>query len=193
MTKCILIISALLITAGTAGAQAKKFDTTVALDKIGYRVQCSNKNDDDNFVTIVPVGFKIDQRNVDFNIKGKVTKAAIDDLNEDGYLDLAIFIYSGPNNDIGTVIGISSVTNKSLVPIFLPDIYTDPKIRDGYKGHDEFSLMVGSLMRKFPLYLPNDAPDKPTGGKRTIQYKVMSEQGRLMFKVQRMFDTKPDA
>jgi hypothetical protein len=193
MIKCIPIMSALLITAGTVAAQAKRFDTTVALDKIGYRVQCSNKSDNENYVSIVPVGFKIDQRNVDFPIRGKVTKAAIDDLNGDGYLDVAIFIYSGPNNDIGTVIGISSVTNKSLVPIFFPDIYTDPKIRDGYKGHDEFSLMAGSLLRKFPLYLPTDAPDKPTGGKRTIQYQVTSEQGRLMFKVLRMFDTKPES
>jgi len=193
MIKCFSIVGVLLFFAITVPAQSKRFDSTITIDKIGYRVQCNNKSDDDNYVTVLPVGFKIDQRNVDFNIKGKVAKIAIDDLNDDGYLDLAIFIYGGANGDIGTVIGISSVTNKSLVPIFLPDIYTDPKIRDGYKGHDEFSLMVGTLMRKFPLYLPNDAPDKPTGGKRTIQYKVMSEQGRLMFKVIRMFDTKPDA
>lgn len=192
MIKRIPLLAILLFSSAAIHAQAKKFDTTVTVDKMGYRVTSSNKSADDNYISIAPVGFRLDQRNLDFPIKGMVRKAAADDLNEDGYIDLAIYIYSGVNNEIGTVIGVSSSQNKTLVPIFFPDIYTDPKIRDGYKGHDEFSIMAGTLLRKFPLYLPGDAPDKPSGGRRTVQYKVMSEEGRLMFKVLRFFDTKSE-
>ena len=63
-------------------------------------------------------------------------------------------------------------------------------MRDGYKGYDEFYSLTGTLLRKFPIYLPDDTPGKPTGGKRTVQYKVMSEDGRLTFKVLRSFDVK---
>jgi hypothetical protein len=149
---------------------------------------------DNNYVTINPVNITLNNtRQLDFAVKGKVTKAALDDLTDDGEPDLIICIYSGPNNDIGNVICISyAKADKTVVPIIFPDIYTDPKIRDGYKGHDAFSLVVGTLMRKFPIYLANDAPDKPTGGTRTVQYKVMNEQGHLTFKVLRSYDTKPD-
>ncbi|HWB25359.1 MAG TPA: hypothetical protein VG738_07755 [Chitinophagaceae bacterium] len=174
---------------------AQKFDTTVKMNNEGFRVICSNKDLDNNYVTVQPVGITLDNaRQLDFPVRGKVSKAAIDDLNNDGEPDLVICIYGGVNGDIGSVIGVSYMkAEKTVVPIVFPDIYSDPKIREGYKGHDTFSLVIGTLLRKFPIYLPGDAPDKPTGGIRTVQYNVVpGEQGRLSFKVLRSYETQPE-
>lgn len=173
--------------------QAQKFDTTVLMQGQGFRVSSTNKTDDNNYVTVTPV--KINElRQLDFPVKGKVLKAAIDDLNGDGQPDLIMCIYGGAGGVIGNVIGASfDKPNKTMVPMVFPDIYSDPKLRDGYKGHDVFSIVIGTLMRKFPIYLPNDTPDKPTGGIRNIQYSVApGERGMLTFKVLRTFDTKPE-
>lgn len=172
---------------------AQRFDSTVTMQGQGWRVTCSNKDVDNNSVSIAPV--KINElRQVDFPVKGRVEKVAIDDLNDDGQPDMIICYYSGAGSALGNVIGVSfDKPNKTIVPITFPDIYSDPKLREGYKGHDVFSLVIGTLMRKFPVYLPNDAPDKPTGGIRTIQYKASpGDRGMLAFKVVRSFDTKPE-
>jgi hypothetical protein len=186
----VLFMPLFFMHAFTANAQVKKFDTTVKLNETGFHVVCSNKSAETNTVSISPVGFRIDQNSAMFQIQGHVQKAMTDDLNDDGFPDLVLCIYSGANGEIGTVAGISSAANKSFVPIYFPDIFLDPKLRDGYKGYDEFSTLTGTLLRKFPIYLPNDAPGKPTGGIRTVQYKAMKGDDKLSFKVLRSFDVK---
>jgi len=171
-------------------AQTKKFDTTVKMGDQGYRVQCSNKNADKNTVSVSPIGLKTDGPDPSFGVYGRVTKVFIDDLNDDGRPDLMICIFGGDNNEIGTIAALSYNANKSFEPIYFPDIYLDSKIREGYKGHDEFSGLTGTLLRKFPIYLPGDSPDKATGGMRVVQYKAMMENGHLSFKVLRWYDVK---
>ncbi|HVX52180.1 MAG TPA: hypothetical protein VHB48_18620 [Chitinophagaceae bacterium] len=178
----------------TGAAYAQRFDTTVKMNDEGFRVMASNKDFDNNNVTVEGIKLSLDNsRQIDFAVKGRVSKAAVDDLTGDGDPDLIVCVYGGTNNLIGNVIGISyAKAEKTLKPIIFPDIYSDPKIRDGYRGHDAFSLVVGTLLRKFPVYLQGDTDDKPTGGIRTVQYSVApGEQGRLSFKVLRFFDTRP--
>ena len=191
--RLVLLLSVLLPAAGHSYAQDRKIDTTVKFDKVGYRVTCSNKKADENMLSISPVGFKSEARPATFAIKGKVTQAAVEDLNEDGYPDLLIYVFSGAHNEIGNVIAITSTENKSLAPVYFPDIYEDPKLREGYKGHDEFSTFSGTVVRSFPIYKTGDAPDKPTGGKRVAQYKAMMVDGALRFKVIRTFDKQPES
>src|SRR5205085_2775603 len=123
-------------------------------------------------------GFRTDAKSPSFNIIGKVVKAMTDDFNDDGRPDLAICVYDESNNQT-TVAALSYTADKTFVPMYFPDIFLDPKLREGYKGHDEFSVLTGTLLRKFPIYLTGDAPDKPTGGIRTIQYKAVANEGRL--------------
>jgi len=171
-------------------AQSKKFDSTAKLGDQGYRVECNNKNADKNTVSVSPIGLKTDGPDPTFTVFGKVTKVFVDDLNEDGRLDLVICIYGGDNGAIGTVAALSYNADKGFDPIYFPDIYLDSKIREGYKGHDEFSDLTGTLLRKFPIYLPADTLDKATGGTRVVQYKAMKDNGHLAFKVLRSYDVK---
>lgn len=188
-SKCVLSLLTILFFCSTAlFAQVKKIDTTYKIGDVGYKLLCNNKNADDNTVTISPVGFKNTARNASFSVRGKVIKAEIGDLNNDGFFDLMIYIYGVPNAATGTAICISSVENTSLAPILFPDIYDNPKLRDGYKGYDEFFIKYGLLNRSFPVYKAGDTDDKPTGGKRMIQYQVATENGRPSFKVLRTYD-----
>lgn len=180
------------LSAAGVQAQTKKFDTIVKMGDQGYHVECNNKNADQNDVSISPVGFRIEGRNPSFKLYGRITKALTDDFNDDGRPDLVLCIYSESNNQT-TVVGLSYTADKSFAPIYFPDVYLDSKLRDGYKGYDEFSVLTGTLMRKFPIYLPDDAAGKPTGGIRTIQYKAMPDGPHISFKVLRSFDVKQNA
>ena len=68
----------------------------------------------------------------------------------------------------------------------------DPKLSVGYKGHDEYSLVEGNLMRRFPVYQKGDSTNfVPNGMIRQIQYRaVPTEQEGFKFKVLRSFEFK---
>ena len=172
-------------------SQSKKIDTTVKIGKTGYRIVCNNKAPDKNFATLKPVGFESGAREMEFYVKGRIERVEIEDFNNDGFPDMIMYSHGGVSaNDYVTVYAVLSAENKSFTPVFFPDILDDAKLRDGYKGHDEFTLMEGMIMRTFPVFKPDDTADKPTGGKRTIQYKLFSIEGGYRFKVIRTFELK---
>ena len=185
----VLFILIFLFSSASANAQLKKFDTTVKMGDQGFHVESNNKAPDKNDVSVSVINIKINSTNPIFRAPGIVTKAMVDDLNDDGRPDLMVCFYSGSNNEIGSIISLSPTADKSIEPIYFPDIFLDPKIREGYKGYDQFSTLTGTLLRKFPIYLSTDT-DKPTGGTRTIQYKVIKDEGHLSFKVLRFYDVK---
>ena len=107
----LLIASCSLLS---ASAQYKKVDTTMKLGKAGYRLYCNNKSVEKNNITITPVGFESGSREISFEVKGKVAKAEVDDLNNDGFPDMVIYLYSGVGNLFGNVIGILSNSNTAV-------------------------------------------------------------------------------
>ncbi|MCK9404601.1 MAG: hypothetical protein M0Q26_14510 [Chitinophagaceae bacterium] len=180
---------------GTAFLQAqvpfKKIDTTMKLGKSGYRLTCSNKGTDKNTTSVSPIGFDKAVREFSFDIKGRITKAEVDDVNRDGYPDLVIYVMNNDSIPKGNVIGISSEKNENVAPILFPDIYDDPKLRIGYKGNDTYFLMEGNLMRRFPVY-PADSASLTSGTGtlyRQIQYQVIpGDRGGYKFKPLRSYE-----
>ncbi len=169
--------------------QVRKIDTTMKLGNIGFKLVCSNKNEDKNFVTVSPIGFGSGARDVSFEVKGRIRKAEVDDLNNDFYPDMVMYVYTNDPNDKGTVVGISSIKNETLAGIGFPDIVDDPKLRTGYKGFDTFMLMEGTLMRRFPVYTADSIGAQKTGMYRQIQYKVaLGDRGMLTFKPIRSYE-----
>jgi hypothetical protein len=186
------ILLATLLPGVSANSQVilPKFDTTVKVGKVGYRVSCKNKNYDENQLEVRPVGFDSQAREMNFMLRGRVAKAEIDDLNGDGYPDLVLYVYMDSSANFGTVYAFVSKENKSITGCVLPDPIMDGKINEGYKGHDQFSLMEGYLLEKFPIYKAGDDKDKPSGGTRVILYKLVPEEGeRFKFQKMRNYDT----
>jgi hypothetical protein len=181
-----------LLAGASANAQVvfPKMDTTVKIGKAGYRVECRNKNYDQNQLSVRPVGFDNAAGEANFMIRGRVAKAEIDDLNSDGYPDLVLYVYSDSSAIFGTVWAFVSKANKSFTGCALPDPMLDGKINEGYKGHDQFSLMEGYLLEKFPIYKTGDDKDKPSGGTRVILYQLVPDEGaRFKFLKVRTYDT----
>ena len=180
------------IYSSKVSAQFKRLDTSMQLGKAGYRVYCSNKSADKNAVSIKLIGFESGTgRDLDFPIDGRIKNVAIEDFNNDGFPDMVMYVYSGADASKVNIIGIASVENKSCAPIVFPDIRDDLKLRVGYNGHDEFTIIEGALFRKFPLYDPTNLTGPPTEAKRTIQYKVVrGERGSFKFVVLRSYESK---
>ncbi|HXO74857.1 MAG TPA: hypothetical protein VN824_06490 [Puia sp.] len=168
-----------------------KIDSTLKIGKAGYRVDCRNKSVTQNPLSIKPVGFESGARDVSFTLKGRVASAQVDDLNRDGYPDLVLFIYSDSSASSGTVYGFISEANKEIIPCVLPDASMNPKISTGYKGHDQFTLMEGTVVQRYPIYNKDDNKDKPTGGNRMVLYQLAKgESGSYKFNLIKSYDTK---
>ena len=190
MRQNILLLLAAIIISVSSRAQVKKIDTTASIGSISYRVICNNKNENDNQVSVTPKGLGKDVNDFSLNIKGRLRKILVDDLNADGYPDLVLRVYGGANGDMGNIAVITTNGNNTIQPAYFPDIYGNPKISQGYKGHDDFTVMVGTLTQSFPIYLPTDT-DTPTGGTRVVQYNIeKNEKGNLSFKVLRSYEKK---
>ncbi len=171
--------------------QAKAYDSTMKLGKAGYRVRCNNKKPEKNNLTIGTIGFESSAtRDFDIEIKGRINKAEVDDLNNDGFPDMVLYVINTSDKNKGMVIGVSSSNNERITPILFPDIMDDAKLRVGYNGEDEFRLLQGTLLRTFQVYdLTDKANPKPTGIYRNIQYRVVpGEREMLKFVVLRSYE-----
>src|SRR4029077_14650402 len=84
-----------LLVTGESYGQFPKFDSTLKMGRVGYRITCNNKSIDKNELNVRPIGFESTAREMKFYIKGQVAKAEIDDLNNTGFPDVVVYIYSG--------------------------------------------------------------------------------------------------
>ena len=183
------ILSTLTLSAQVSG---RKIDTTMKVGKTGYRVTCTNKRLDKNLVNITPVGFGKDVQGFSLEVKGTVDWAETDDLNQDGYTDLVVYLRTSDSMQRASLLAIINENNESVAPSILPDILDDAKLRIGYKGNDTLYLMQGTLTRRFPVD-QNDNINATESGKlmRIIQYQVVkAEGGRYKFTPVRTYHAK---
>jgi len=186
------VIGMLLLATHLIGQTYPKYDSTLKIGKVGYRISCFNKNIERNNLTIRPIGFKAEVREISSEIRARVLSAEIDDLNKDGFPDVIIFIEEAKGNK--SLFCISSRENERMEGIFFPDITDDMQLSKGYRGKDEFKLVEGVLFRKFPIFDTDTAIKIPTPKVRQILYSVVpGEQGTWKFKAFRNFDMIPTA
>jgi len=169
----------------------ERIDTTMKIGKYGYKVDCRNRDIKSNSLSIRPLGFESPaNETMNMPVRGRVSAAMVDDLNSDGLADLILFIYTDSAAIHGTVYVLVSEDSKTIVPAGLPDPALDGKINTGYKGHDVFKLLEGTLLQRFPIFKPGDKDDAPTGGTRTVQYALSKgESGGYKFNILRYYDT----
>jgi hypothetical protein len=157
---------------GTANASFKQHLTFHA---ISFQVISQG-----NKLRIVPSGLKIDNSPIERDIDGLVTGADIGDINVDGSPEIYVYIKT---KEKGALIAYSANHNKSLSDIYLPTITDDPKHAKGYRGHDEFMLVEAIVAQRFPIYNDTDTDDKPTGGWRHLQYKLVPGEASWVLKL----------
>jgi hypothetical protein len=193
MLICLLCLLASLVFVGKAEAQITfgKIDTTMKLGKTGFKVNSRNKEIATNIASIRPIGFESPaNETMNIPVRGRVSYVQVDDLNNDGVADLIMFIYTDSAARHGTVWVLMSDGNKSILPCAMPDPALDGKINKGYKGGDQFSMMEGTVLQKFPIFKTGDTDSLATGGNRVVLYNVLkSETGGYKFSMLRFYDT----
>lgn len=163
------------------------FDQTLSLQGLSFHLTCPN-NSSINTLIISSNGLAGGDSTVTCEVDGTVTGAEIADLNGDGSPEIYAFASSAGSGGYGSLIAYSSNNNKSISPIYLPDLADDKKNSKGYMGHDGFAVVETILARRFPIYNPGDSNAKPTGGTRQLQYKLVAGEAGWILKLDRSTD-----
>ena len=107
-----------------------------------------------------------------FKDRDPIKAVHVADLDANGFDEFYIITVSSGSGSYGNVIGLASNRDKSLSMIYLPEVREGDELFAGYMGHDDFSVADNKLVRSFPVYLPADTNNKPTGGTRRLTYEL---------------------
>ncbi|MGJ5640749.1 MliC family protein [Formosa sp. S-31] len=120
-----------------------------------------------------PIGLSSANEPLITEISGSISNVEIDDLNKDTFPEILIYTQNEPEA-FGKVYGYSVNNGKSISMLGIPDIQTLSDVNSGYQGHDEFAMVEGTFVQRFPVY----SNGKATGKTRQIQYVL--EDGETM-------------
>ena len=165
-----------------ATAPPSGFERTLELQGIRFQVSCSNSSSTNKLV-ITPAGLEIDNSPITRDVDGTVTGAEIADLNVDGSPEIYIYATSAGSGSYASLVAYSANRRKSLSEIFLPPVAENPKARVGYMGHDDFAVVEGTLVQRFPIYGKGVTNAKPSGKTRQVQYKLKQGEASWVLKV----------
>jgi len=171
-------------TTRATAAPGKPFDATLELQGIRFRVVSANEGSI-NRLRIEPSGLEIDNRPIEGEIDGSVTAAEVADINADGSPEIYVYVASAGSGSYGSVVAYSANRRKSLSAIYLPPVAGNPAASKGYQGHDEFAVVEGTFVQRFPVYRDADTNSKPTGGTRQLQYKLVPGEAGWLLKLDR--------
>ena len=175
-TTAIEEVTAQAIAPVAAPAFNKEFD----LQGIHFVVEATN-NGSINTLKITPSGLSIVNDVITREIDGTVTNAEVADINADGSPEIYVWVSAAGSGSYATPIGYSANNKKSLSEIYFPPIGDDAVNSKGYMGHDEYAVVEGVIVQRFPLYGEGDANAKPSGKTRQLQYKLtQGEAGWIM-------------
>ena len=179
-----------------ANVKLNKYDSTLKIGKYGYRVTCTNRSLTQNPISIKPIGFKAEAREINLELKARIISSEIEFLNNDEFPDLLIYILESSGKKNLFCVSAKSDDGKQplyMQPIYMPDITVDSKINKGYRGGDEYELNQGILWRTFPIYDADTTIKAPTNKVRKIFYHVVEgERGVLTFKDFKFIDYIPN-
>jgi uncharacterized protein len=165
-----------------ANSSTKGFDKVLKLEGITFHVRTTNDGSL-NQVTIETSGLSISNPVLKNEVDGSVISAEVADLNHDGSPEIYIFANSAGSGSYGSVIAYSSNHNKSITPIYMPELDLRSKEAKGYMGHDEYTIMEGKLVRRFPIYKKDDPNCCPTGGMRQLYYDLVPGEASWQLKL----------
>ncbi|MEB3361784.1 MAG: PliI family lysozyme inhibitor of I-type lysozyme [Synechococcaceae cyanobacterium] len=162
---------ALLLAAhfpGSASA-AGAFSRSLSLQGYSFQVKATGEGSQQQ-LTITTRGGKRPIKPITQTVDGQVVGAEVADLNSNSQPEIYVYVQSAGSGSYGQLVAYTVTTGNELSPIYLQELTGAPT--QGYQGHDEFSVVEGCLVRRFPIYKPSDSNAKATGGLRQICYKL---------------------
>lgn len=103
------------------------------------------------------------------------------DLDQDGQEEIYIHTSSAGSGSYGQIHALAVLGDSVFRSIRFPETDLQREVFKGYMGNDVFSSDGKTLIRTFPVYLPSDQASQPTGGTRTIRYRLLKKGKNWLF------------
>lgn len=159
------------------------------LEQSRYSFHLKSANDSSlNKLTINVQGGKIKSALEELETDGIIYGAEIDDLDNNGFPEIYIYVSSAGSGSYGSLIAYAVNNGKSISSIYLPPLGSVPKGSIGYMGHDEFAVVETTLVRRFPIYADGDTNANPSGKTRQIDYKLKKGEAGWVLDVKKMYE-----
>lgn len=112
-----------------------------------------------------------------------ITDVYVADLDKNGFDEIYIVTMSSGSGSYGNIIAFASNRDKSLSMIYFPKAAKGDERFTGYMGHDHFQISDDTLIRSFPIYESSDNNSNPTGGTRTLAYRLFPGEASWQLKI----------
>lgn len=172
----------------TGSLDRSQMDSLSYLQVLNYNDElfevAATENDGSNMVIVRQLGAKGGNREYSSPYTGIITNAEIGDLNKDNFPEILVYVSSNDNARNGSVVGFSSNNGKSLSTTGVPSMKDDPSASVGYRGLDEFAIVEGTFVQRFPVYGEGSVPVKT----RQIQYKLIDGEANRLFKIDKVIE-----
>ena len=168
LTAALTLVTSLAATSVRAEGA---FQRTLNLQGVSFKVHAAGEGSQQQLTIKTTAGNRA-LKSISQTVNGQVVGAEVADLNGNGQPELFVYVQSAGSGSYGELVAYAVIKGDALSPIYLQEL--SGAAAKGYQGHDEFSVVEGCLVRRFPIYKPSDSNAKPTGGLRQICYKLFN-------------------
>jgi len=151
------------------------YSNTLIYDKYTFFIEQKK-----NTLSIFSPDLKYSNKAILQDIEGEIIYSEIADINSDGFPEVYIYTNSLKNGKIyANTIAYSVNGGLSMSDIYLPPLNSDKKAFENYEGNDEFAVVEGTLVRRFPI------KDNKT---KQIQYKLRAGEASWQLKIDKILE-----
>jgi len=165
------VASGICFQAGWPALANAAFNQTLKLQGISFQVQ-SNGEGSQQQLRITTSGARPPIKPIRQTVNGRVVGAKVADLNGNGTPEIYVFVQGAGSGSYGELVAYAVINSSDLSPIDLQEL--TGSAAQGYRGRDQFEVVEGCLVRRFPIYRPGDTNARATGGERQICYKLFN-------------------
>lgn len=151
------------------------FDVETSSDKT-YHIRLEPNGSSIMDIYVRPQGFENTSEEFKIMDADPLDKFFIEDLDKDGFDELYLITRSVGSGSYAKIFGWASNRDLSSTPIYIRPLH-DNDLKPGaefygYMGHDSIYVSNNTLYRNFPIYKEDDEQCCPTGGDKTLEYKL---------------------
>jgi hypothetical protein len=163
------------------------FELALSLQGTDFRL--GSRNDGSiNALTIDVTGLAKPTAPLVRDMDGQAVGAEVVDLDVDGRPELYVYVRSAGSGSYGSLLAWAVGRDGRLIEIVLPPLADTPGAGQGYMGHDQFAVVEGALVRRFPVYRTGDTNAAPSGGVRQLQYRLRPAMAGPRLEVERVVE-----